>query len=70
MTLTLLETWVQRQGDEMAIAHSEWRITGAATPPGNGEGHFTFACERVDGVWRLVALQNTSRALAAVARGD
>lgn len=64
-TMTLRGVRTRRLGDDVAVVHADWRITGQSAPAGQevGEraGIFVFVLRRDADGWRAVAAQNTDR---------
>lgn len=76
--LTLQQVTVRRLGEDAAVVHAAWRMTGQVSPDGERAGErtgvltFTVA-RRPDGGWLAVSAQNTDAVPGAqthVATGD
>lgn len=73
-TMTLREVRTRRLGEDVAVVHAAWRITGQASPDGGGAGGeapgeragvFVFVMVRQADGWLAVAAQNTDRVAGA-----
>lgn len=76
--LILRRVTVRRLGDDAAVVHAAWRMTGQVNPDGGGAGERTgvLTCtvaRQPDGGWLAVSAQNTDAVPGAqthVATGD
>lgn len=64
--MTLIEVRVRSLGQDHAVVHALWEVTGQNTEHGQKAGArtgiFSFVAERDGEIWRAVSAQNTDRA--------